>query len=521
MGQMVGNPKVTVIPARPRMGIGRKNDERQKIRVAAYCRVSTDSDEQATSYEAQIEHYTAFIKKNPDWEFAGIFADDGISGTDTRKREEFNRMIEECMKGKIQMVITKSISRFARNTLDCLKYIRQLKDRGIPVFFEKENINTMDAKGEVMLTIMASLAQQESESLSQNVKIGLQYRYQQGLVQVNHNRFLGYTKDAEGHLVIKPEEAEVVKRIYREYLEGASLLQIGKGLEADGILTGAGKKKWRPETIKKILQNEKYIGDALLAKTYTVDFLTKKRVKNNGIVPQYYVENSHEPIVPRDLYMQVQEEIARRGMLKDSLGRRKCFSSAHAFSQITFCSECGAEYSRLHWNNRGKKSIVWRCSTRLNNHTKCNARTVKENDLQQAFVDALHIMIGDSTSYLKRLQGNLNQIIVDPCALQKIDEQLNNLQYELLKRTENHEDYTDIADEIFSLREQREKIQVSKSSQAEYKKRIDELQFFIKSHPDELSYDETLAKHLLSKITIFDDHIVFEFKSGVTVSVEK
>ena len=287
---------------------GRRNEEKQKIRVAAYCRVSTDSDEQATSYEAQIEHYTAFIKKNPDWEFAGIFADDGISGTDTRKREEFNRMIEECMEGKIQMVITKSISRFARNTLDCLKYIRQLKDRGIPVFFEKENINTMDAKGEVMLTIMASLAQQESESLSQNVKIGLQYRYQQGLVQVNHNRFLGYTKDAEGHLVIEPEEAEVVKRIYREYLEGANLLQIGKGLEADGILTGGGKKKWRPETIKKILQNEKYIGDALLAKTYTVDFLTKKRVKNNGIVPQYYVENSHEPIVPRDLYMRCRKK---------------------------------------------------------------------------------------------------------------------------------------------------------------------------------------------------------------------
>lgn len=178
MRQMLGNPTVTVIPARPRMGMGRNNEERQKIRVAAYCRVSTDSDEQATSYEAQIEHYTAFIKKNPDWGFAGIFADDGISGTDTRKREEFNRMIEECMEGKIQMVITKSISRFARNTLDCLKYIRQLKDRGIPVFFEKENINTMDAKGEVMLTIMASLAQQESESLSQNVKIGLQYRYQ-------------------------------------------------------------------------------------------------------------------------------------------------------------------------------------------------------------------------------------------------------------------------------------------------------------------------------------------------------
>lgn len=198
-------------------------------------------------------------------------------------------MIEEFMAGRINMTITKSISRFARNTLDCLKYIRQLKDRNIPVLFEKENINTMVSKGEVLLTIMASLAQQESQSLSQNVKLGLQYRYQQGLVQVNHNRFLGYTKDEEGRLVIEPEEAEVVKRIYREYLEGASLAQIGKSLEADGILTAAGKARWRPETLKKILQNEKYIGDALLQKTYTVDFLSKKRVKNNGIVPQYYV----------------------------------------------------------------------------------------------------------------------------------------------------------------------------------------------------------------------------------------
>ena len=218
------------------------------------------------------------------------------------------------MKGKIDMIITKSISRFARNTLDCLKFIRQLKDKNIPVFFEKENINTMDSKGEVMLTIMASLAQQESQSLSQNVKLGIQYRYQQGEVQINHNRFLGYTKENK-RLVIVQEEAEVVKRIYREYIEGASLLQIARGLEADGILTAANKAKWRPETLKKILQNEKYIGDALLQKTYTVDFLSKKRVVNNGIVPQYYVENSHEPIIPREIFMQVQEELIRRANL--------------------------------------------------------------------------------------------------------------------------------------------------------------------------------------------------------------
>ena len=285
---------VTMIPARRRVGNTVKEEEQPKLRVAAYCRVSTDSDEQATSYEAQVEHYTEFIKKNPEWEFAGIFADDGISGTNTKKREEFNRMIEECMSGRIDMIITKSISRFARNTLDCLKFIRQLKEKNIPVYFEKENINTMDAKGEVLLTIMASLAQQESQSLSQNVKLGIQYRYQQGHVQVNHNRFLGYTKDANGHLIIEEEEAKVVRRIYREYLEGASLNGIGRGLEADGILTGAGKKRWRPETVQKILKNEKYMGDALLQKTYTVDFLSKKRVKNTGIMPQYYVEGDHE-----------------------------------------------------------------------------------------------------------------------------------------------------------------------------------------------------------------------------------
>ena len=254
---------ITVIPARKRVGSRKQvTEEKPKLRVAAYCRVSTDRDEQESSYEAQVEHYTEFIDRNPEWQLAGIYADDGISGTNTKKREEFNRMIEDCMASKIDMVITKSISRFARNTLDCLKYIRQLKEKNISVYFEKENINTMDAKGEVLLTIMASLAQQESQSLSQNVKLGLQFRYQAGKVQVNHNRFLGYTKDDEGNLVIVPEEAEIVLRIYREYLEGASLFQIGQGLEADGIKTAAGSDYWLQSTLKKILTNEKYIGDA-------------------------------------------------------------------------------------------------------------------------------------------------------------------------------------------------------------------------------------------------------------------
>ena len=210
------------------------------------------------------------------------------------------------------MVLTKSISRFARNTLDCLKHIRALKAQNIPVYFEKESINTLDAKGEVLLTIMVSLAQQESQSLSQNVKLGLQYRYQQGKVQVNHSRFLGYTKDAEGNLIIDPEQAEIVKRIYREYLEGYSMDRIKAGLERDGIPTGAGKTTWHTSTINKILRNEKYIGDALLQKTYTTDFLNKTRVKNNGIVPQYYVEGNHDPIIPKNIFLKVQDELVRR-----------------------------------------------------------------------------------------------------------------------------------------------------------------------------------------------------------------
>ena len=357
---------VMLIPARRQVGSNarKKEEEKPKLRVAAYCRVSTDSDEQATSYEAQVEHYTEYIQKNPDWEFTGIYADDGISGTNTKKREEFNRMIDDCKAGKIDMIITKSISRFARNTLDCLKYIRELKDMNIPVIFEKESINTMDAKGEILITIMASLAQQESQSLSQNVKMGIQFRYQQGKVQINHNRFLGYTKDADGNLVIDPEQAEIVKRIYREYLEGLSMDKIAAGLERDGILTGAGKAKWHTSTINKILRNEKYIGDALLQKTYTTDFLNKTRVKNNGLMPQYYVEGNHEAIIPKEIYLQVQEELVRRRVVKTSAnGKKRSYSCNHCFSQIVICGECGEMFRRLHWNNRGVKSIVWRCIT--------------------------------------------------------------------------------------------------------------------------------------------------------------
>ena len=234
---------VTVIPAKPRQEL-QGLEATAKLRVCAYARVSTDNEEQLSSYQAQVEHYSAYIKNNPAWEFGGIFADEGISGTNTKKRVEFNRMIEDCMAGKIDMVITKSISRFARNTLDTLKYVRQLKEKGVAIFFEKENANTLDSKGEFLITLLGSLAQEESNSLSQATRMGIAFRFQEGKVKVNHNRFLGYTKDENGELVIVPEEAEVIRRIYREFIDGKSPYKIASNLQRDGIITGSGGSLW-------------------------------------------------------------------------------------------------------------------------------------------------------------------------------------------------------------------------------------------------------------------------------------
>lgn len=521
---MTANRNITVIPSSSKQNRNSSSAEKAKLRVAAYCRVSTDSDEQASSYEVQIEHYTGHIQGNPEWVLAGIFADDGISGTNTKNRGEFNRMIEECLAGNIDMVITKSISRFARNTLDCLKHIRQLKDKDIPVFFEKENINTMDSKGEIMLTIMASLAQQESQSLSQNVKLGIQYRYQQGEIQINHNRFMGYTKDENKKLVIVPEEAAVVKRIYREYLEGASLLQTGRRLESDGILTAAGKEKWRAETIKKILQNEKYIGDALLQKTYTIDFLSKKRVVNNGIVPQYYVENSHEAIIPRELYMQVQDELVRRANLHTGKnGSKRVYSSKYALSSLVHCGECGEIYRRVHWNNRGCRSIVWRCVTRLEEKgSDCSSQTVNEEILKNTVVKAVNKVLCSKDTFLDTLQDNIATVFReenDKSTLD-IDSKLEELQKELLQLANSKADYNNVADEIYRLRELKHNTLAQHAECQGKRQRIAEMAEFLKEQSIELQeYEEQLVRRLIEKITVVDDHLTIGFKSGVEIEI--
>jgi len=515
---------ITVIPARKRVGSTAAKEIIKKLRVAAYCRVSTETEEQNSSYEVQVAHYTEFIKKNTEWEFAGIFADDGISGTNTKKREEFNRMIDECMEGKIDLVITKSISRFARNTLDCLKYIRQLKEKNIAVFFEKENINTMDAKGEVLLTIMASLAQQESQSLSQNVKLGLQYRYQQGKVQVNHKRFMGYTKDEDGNLIIVPGEAKIIKRIYREYLEGKSLAGIGRDLEKDGILTAAGKPKWRPETLKKILTNEKYIGDALLQKTTTVDFLTKKRVKNEGHLPQYYVENNHDAIIPKELFLQAQEELHRRNNIYTGEDKNKrIYSSKYALSSITFCGDCGDIYRRVYWNIHGRKEIVWRCVTRIEQGPEvCKSRTVKEGDLYDAVMTAINRLLAGGDNMIKTLEENIHAVIGDTTEykISEINTLLEEKQKELISLANKGKDYEPLADEIDNLREKRQALLVEDASLSGENERINELIEFIRNNKYRTQrYDDALVRKLIQNVTVYDDHFVICFKSGIEVEV--
>ncbi len=499
--------------------------EKKKLRVAAYCRVSTGSDAQLESLDTQKTYFENYINSRNDWELAGIYYDEGITGTKKEKRTALLQLMSDCENHQADMVITKSLSRFSRNTTDCLELVRRLLAVNVPIFFEKESINTMDAKGEVLLTIMASLAQQESQSMSQNIKLGLQYRYQQGHVQINHNHFLGYTKDADGNLVIDPEQAETVKRIYREYLEGYSMDKIAAGLMADGILTGAGNTKWWTSTINKILRNEKYIGDALLQKTYTTDFLSKTRIKNNGTVPQYYVEGNHEAIIPKEIFMQVQEELVRRRVVHTSAnGRKRSYSSNHCFSQLIFCGECSEMFRRIHWNNRGCKSIVWRCESRLQNTgIACRARTVNEVLLQDIILKAINEMILDKSGYMKMLQENIATVIRNDtsASTDEIDAKLVELQKELLKKANNRDDYDSIAEEIFQLRELKAKSETDSVIRDERLARITELCDYLKEQPSEISvFDESLVRRMLQKITVFEDHFTVEFKSGIKVDIE-
>ena len=388
--------RVRVIPATKTQGAIHSTHDGKK-RVAAYCRVSTDSEEQLNSYEAQKSYYTQKIEESPDWEMAGIYADEGISGTSMKKRTEFKKMITACKRGRIDLIITKSLSRFARNTVDCLETVRLLKANGIGVYFEKENINTLTESSEFLITLFSGFAQAESESLSKNVAWGWRKSAEAGNVYFQYKRMLGYRKGTDGQPEIVPEEAEIIRRICRRYLAGCSLGQIKQELEQDNIPTAQKVERWSSAVIHNILTNEKYMGDALLQKTYITDCITKKVKKNMGERPMYYVENNHPAIISRETFDQVQKEMTRRSSKrkvlqksgKTELGK---YSGKYALTELLVCGECGSPYKRVTWARNGKKRIVWRCVSRLEFGTKyChNSPTLDESRLHNAILAAMN-----------------------------------------------------------------------------------------------------------------------------------
>lgn len=388
--------RVRVIPATKAPETLRKAQD-GKMRVAAYCRVSTDSEEQLNSYEAQKSYYTQKIQDSPDWEMAGIYADEGITGTSLKKRTEFKKMITACKRGHIDLIITKSLSRFARNTVDCLETVRLLKANGIGVYFEKENINTLTESSEFLITLFSGFAQAESESLSKNVAWGKAKSAEAGKVTFQYKKMLGYRKGADGQPEIVPEEAEVIKRIYHRYLDGCTLGQIKRELDEDNVPTAQGVEFWSPAIIHNILTNEKYIGDALLQKTYVTDCISKKVKKNQGERAMYYVENNHPAIISREMFDQVRNEMTRRSSKrkvlqksgKTELGK---YSGKYALTELLVCGECGSPYKRVTWARNGKKRIVWRCVSRLEFGTQyChNSPTLDESKLHSAILASMN-----------------------------------------------------------------------------------------------------------------------------------
>lgn len=397
--------------------------EHRKRKVAAYARVSTDSDEQFTSYEAQIDYYTQYIKARDDWEFVQVYTDEGITGTSTKHREGFKQMVADALEGKIDLIVTKSVSRFARNTVDSLTTIRQLKDKGVECFFEKENIWTFDGKGELLITIMSSLAQEESRSISENCTWGQRKRMADGRVSVPFDHFLGYERGENGELVINEEQAKTVRLIYDLFLQGLTPHTIANRLTAMGILTPRRKAKWNQGTVRSILTNEKYKGDALMQKCYTADFLTKKQVPNNGVLPQYYVEGDHEAIIPPETFELVQQEMLRRN------NRDNRYSGVDIFASRIVCGECGSYYGAKVWHSNSKyRRIIYRCNHKYHDGKTCSTPNLTEDEIKLSFVAAVNRLIANKDEVIANLEG-MCQTLFETETLESEKEKLNTEMY--------------------------------------------------------------------------------------------
>ena len=533
------NRKVQVLRPVPIMVMNDENMPVQvKKHVAAYCRVSTDSEEQMLSYDAQVSEYKNKIENTPEWQMVEIYADAGISGTNVKNRVAFNRMIADCKAGKIDLIITKSISRFARNTVDCLEHVRKLKHIGVEVFFEKENIYSFDSKMELVLTLLSSIAQEESRNISENTKWGLKKRMRDGKAIVNCNRFMGYDKDENGQLIINKEEAKVVERIFREYTGGKGVAAICRGLECDRIPTVSGKYKWYDSVIRRMLRNEKYYGELLLQKTVTLDYLTKYRVVNNNHTEQYRVENNHEPIISKELWDMAQKELERRNEIYCGVNKdRSKYVNRYALSGKIICGVCGTTYKRRHWNMKSaSRKIVWQCINYIDKDAdtgkRCRSKAVDDEVLKAAFVKVYNEVFKDKGNFFKAFLANVEKVVQDNSGSElaeriaametdlsglismklhkEIDDEAYNREYQRLNR------------ELTDLRIKKDEIDKTKLQKTKDISRITAVKDIIGDGTKLLTeFDDNLFEAMVEKVIIISQtEFEFHFESGQALRVE-
>ena len=520
-------PKRTVSVIEPQTSILVDKEKYHQKRVAAYCRVSTDSEEQLTSYQNQMRVYTEMIAANKEWEFAGLYADEGISGTRADKRPEFQRMIRDCQNGRIDYIITKSVSRFARNTVECLEYVRSLKAQGIGIFFEEQNIDTLKNESELYLVIYAGFAQSESESISKHITWTYRKKFEEGKVSFQYKNFLGYRKGADNQPEIVPEEAAIVERIYEMFLAGQPVKMIAQTLQAEKIEIPGKNLSFSKNMIMNILRNEKYCGDCILQKTVTVDCISKTRKVNQGEAPMYIVENNHPAIISREVFNRVQEELIRRQALRAKSDKTSITAtgkySKYALTEVLQCAECGSQYRRVTWTAHGRKKIVWRCISRLDYGTKhCkDSITVEEEALHGAVVRALNrFHTEDESTYLTLMKATIGEAIGINGGSEEIDlltrriDTLNKRMLDLVNETvaagkdvESSEDeFKGISDQIEQLNRRIAAIQESIHKDGSRQARLEEIQNIIaERNANETQYDDSIVRQMIECIKVHND----------------
>lgn len=529
-------PRVIKIPAKPESV--RQAELQRQLRVAAYCRVSTKEEDQTNSYEVQKEYYTDKIMSNPVWTMAGIFADKGITGTSVKKREDFMRMIRHCRQRKIDVVLTKSVSRFARNTVDCLYYARALKELGIAVIFEKENIHSLEEDSELRITLSGAFAQSESESISANVTWGKRRAMESGKATIQYKYLYGYRRGADDKPEIIPEEAEVVRWIYERYLAGASTRMLRDELHEQGVTYSEKSPRWTLPHIKSILRNEKYCGDVLMQKTFQQDVINRKVIKNTGQLPMYLIENHHEGIVSREKYNAVQAEMARRKAAKSPSKRAStglaAYTSRYALSDRLFCGECGTAYRRVVWTQHGEKRAVWRCSSRLDYGKKyCKeSPTLDEAPLQQAVLAAINASMSGRKVLADQLVDAMEQELApvpgESMSLGDIDRAVTELgkQFDMLLAEAANGDVDEYAERFRAISATMEELKRRKAAILSIRQEQEQIGRRIHAAATAMTavtvgiteWDDGVVYQMLEKVTVLaDNRIKVTFRNGVEI----